>query len=375
VARVTKPQRAKPSKGGQPFDAAALSAGLERKLGIRSEVAINLSMAGDWRSGLLAMDAALGGQGLPYGAMVHCWGDTQTGKTALAFRLVAQFQALHPDGVAVLALSEKSLPLGFASAIGADLARTIIVDSSTGSGESYLVGLWSAIEKLSSVLGPGKVIGILDSVASLTPQYLLDNPTAASMGVHARMMATNVPKLRQVVVDTKSTMILMNQVRNKIGVQFGSPEIPPGGQVLKHECDVRMRFRAAGKLYSKYSTSGEGEGDPIGIRVHLQVDKSRVGSPFRRAWFDVYFFGHVTDAPCMCQQLDEYGVLERPNKTGGHRYFGGVCIGNGELEVNKAISADPVLRDTLFTALVAKMHSISDQREAFFSTFAGEKQV
>jgi len=381
---VTKQEKVgrqqKPAPRGA-FDLGALAKELSVD-GVRAMLAVNSAPIGYLSTGLGLLDASLGGRGFPWGQMIHVWGDPGTGKSALGYKAIATFQALVPDGVAILADAEHAYNSLFASRIGVDERRILQIEAKTG--EQYMVALGAAISKASAALGPCKVLAVLDSVANLIPREVmeLEVDEKGSQASRARMLTQRIYPLRDAVVTGGATLLLLNQVRKQLNVMFGSPDHPPGGMAMEHAIDMSVRFSHRGKIIR-----AEGA-DPEGSKVATKVDKSRSCYPFRQAAFSVYFWGHVSDEEHYASALHDYDIIttdvpkekrekgkkkdpeaEAKKKGASHYYFHGKHLGYGEGATNKAIATDPVLREELLVLLTAAMNP-SAPRASFSSEFA-----
>jgi len=286
-------------------------------------------------TGSLAVDIALGVGGLPRGRIIEIYGPESSGKTLLCLEAVASVQ--KAGGIAAFVDAEHSLDPDWAAKVGVDIDNLIISQPSSGE---------QALEVTEKLVRSGAVdIVIVDSVAALTPQKELDGEMGDSMmGVQARLMSQGLRKITGAVNQTKTTVIFINQLREKIGVMFGSPETTTGGKALKFYASVRLDIRRIEQIK-------EGA-DVVGARTRVKVIKNKVAAPFKVAEFDILFtpgnegFSLEGDLLTIGKDL---GLL----KQGGAwwQLADGSQLGQGKEKARQALKDNPKLAAELEAAI------------------------
>jgi len=278
-------------------------------------------------TGSLSLDIALGGQGIPRGRVVEIFGPESSGKTTLALHVVANAQ--RAGGIAAFVDAEHALDPTWAKKLGVDL-ETLLV-SQPGSGEEAM-HITEMLIKSNAV----DVI-VIDSVAALVPRKELEGEIGdAHVGLQARLMSQSLRKLTGVISKSKTLVIFINQIREKIGVMFGSPETTPGGRALKFYSSCRIDVRRIGQLK-------EGEA-VVGQRVKAKVGKNKVAPPFRVAEFDMM---HADGISYEGDLLDLAMAHKFITRTGAWFRYGDEQLGQGREKVREYLKENPAFCETL----------------------------
>ncbi len=284
-------------------------------------------------TGSLSLDLALGGSGVPKGRIIEIFGPESSGKTTLALHVVARAQ--RANGIAAFIDAEHALDPSWAKKLGVEL-ETLLV-SQPGSGEEAM--------QITEMLIKSNAVDVIviDSVAALVPQKELEGEIGDThVGLQARLMSQALRKLTGAIAKSKTCVIFINQIREKIGVMFGSPETTPGGRALKFYSSCRIDVRRIGQLK-------EGE-DVVGQRVKAKVVKNKVAPPFRVAEFDmmhadgISYEGDVLDL-AMAQKL----VV----RSGAWFRYGELQLGQGREKTRTYMVENPALVEELKEKILA----------------------
>jgi recombination protein RecA len=300
-------------------------------------------------TGSLSLDLALGGQGIPRGRVVEVFGPESSGKTTLALHVVAQAQ--REGGIAAFIDAEHALDPSWAKKLGVDL-ETLLV-SQPGSGEEAM-----HITELLIRSNAVDVI-VIDSVAALVPRRELEGEMGDShVGLQARLMSQALRKLTGTIAKSKTSVIFINQIREKIGVMFGSPETTPGGRALKFYSSCRIDVRRIGQLK-------EGE-DVVGQRVRAKVVKNKVAPPFRVAEFDMMHAGGISYE---ADVLDLAIARKLVVRSGAWFRYGEVQLGQGREKTRAYLLENPKLVEELKDLIlssgdVVRLAGSGDEAEA-----------
>lgn len=299
-------------------------------------------------TGCLAIDEALGVGGFPRGRIVEIFGPESSGKTTLTLHAIAETQAA--GGVAAFIDAEHAFDLRYARGIGIDLKKLLVSQPDCGE---------QALEIAEALTRSGAVdLIVIDSVAALVPKAEIEGDMGdAHMGLQARLMSQALRKLTAIANKTGTTLIFINQLRQKIGVVFGNPETTTGGNALKFYCSVRLDVRRIGKV-----TLGE---SLVGNRTRVKVVKNKVAPPFTEAEFDIRWGTGIDQGADLVETAAAAGVLE---KNGSHYTFAGKSIGQGRDKARDALLVDPALlaavRGATLEALPSQAHRIAKPKAA-----------
>ena len=284
-------------------------------------------------SGSLSVDLALGGKGFPRGRIIEVFGPESSGKTTLALHAVAASQ--RAGGIAAFIDAEHALDPSWAKKLGISLESLLV--SQPTSGEEAM--------NIAEMLIKSNAIDIIvvDSVAALVPQKELDGEIGDSfVGLQARLMSQAMRKLTGAIAKSKTTVIFINQIREKIGVMFGSPETTPGGRALKFYSSCRIDVRRIGQLK-------DGE-DVVGQRVKVKVVKNKVAPPFRVAEFDMM---HADGISVEGDILDLAITAKLVDKTGTWLRYGEVHLGQGREKARLFLKENPKVAQELREKILA----------------------
>ncbi len=282
-------------------------------------------------SGSLAVDYAIGIGGFPRGRVVEIFGPESSGKTTMALSVVGQAQ--KRGGAAAFIDAEHALDAEYAVKLGVDIDNLLV--SQPDSGEE-------ALEIAEMLVRSNAVdVVVIDSVAALVPRAELEGEMGDShVGLQARLMSQALRKLTAIVAKSKTTLIFINQIREKIGVMFGSPETTTGGRALKFYSSVRLDIRRIASLK-------EGE-EVIGSRAKVKVVKNKVAAPFRQAEFDILY----TEGISFRGELIDLGVVHKlVTKSGAWYAYGDVRLGQGRENAMAFLKDNPDLQQELETRL------------------------
>ena len=279
-------------------------------------------------SGSLGLDIALGVGGYPKGRVVEVYGPEASGKTTLTLHAIAECQ--KKGGTAVFIDAEHAFDRFYAKNLGVDVENLII--SQPDNGEQ-------ALEITDNLIRSGAIdMVIIDSVAALTPKSEIEGEMGDSkMGLHARLMSQALRKLTSSISKTNCTVFFINQLRDKIGVMFGSPETTTGGNALKFYASIRVDIRRSTQIKNS-------DGGVIGNRTRVKIVKNKVAPPFRLAEFDIMYGKGISKVG---EIVDLAVNSEIINKSGSWFSYEGTKLGQGREAVKAILSDNPELMEKL----------------------------
>ena len=295
-------------------------------------------------TGTISLDLALGGRGVPRGRVVEIFGPESSGKTTLALTIAACAQ--REGGVAAFIDAEHALDPSWARRLGVNIDELLVSQPDTGE---------QALEICELLVRSSAVdVVIIDSVAALIPQAEIDGEMGAThVGLQARLMSQAMRKLAGAIAKSKTTVIFINQIREKIGVMFGSPETTPGGRALKFYSSIRIDIRRIGAIK---------EGDVnVGNRVRARVVKNKIAPPFRDAEFDIMFDEGISASGDL---LDLAVSDEIIAKAGAWFSYGEIRVGQGRENAKLFLRENPDLFAEIKQAVLTKRGLVTTESES-----------
>ena len=302
-------------------------------------------------TGSLALDLALGIGGLPRGRVVEIYGPESSGKTTLALHVLAQAQKL--GGEVAFVDAEHALDPTYARALGVKVEDMLISQPDTGE---------QALEITEALVRSGAIdVVVVDSVAALVPRAEIEGEMGDSfVGLHARLMSQALRKLTGIIAKTNSIVIFINQLREKVGVMYGNPEVTTGGRALKFYASVRIDVRRIESLKSG--------GEIIGNRTRAKVVKNKVAPPFREAEFDIMYGEGISR---LGEMLDLGVKLDLVQKSGSWFSMGEVRLGQGRDAAKQYFRDHPDEADALEAAIRKDFHKLMSNQSKVAARAAG----
>src|SRR2546421_10490618 len=272
-------------------------------------------------SGALSLDLALGVGGVPRGRIVEIFGPESSGKTTLLYHLLSEAQKV--GGICAFIDAEHAIDPIYAKRIGVDVDELLVSQPDYGE---------QALEIVDVLVRSGAVdLVAIDSVAALTPRVELEGQMGETqVGLQARLMSQALRKLAGNLSRANTVCVFTNQIREKIGVQFGSPETQPGGRALKFYSSQRLDIR-------RIETLKEGT-EAVGNRVRVKVVKNKVAAPFRQAEFDIEYGAGISKEGCLLDLGLEHDLVQ---KSGSFFSYGETRLGQGRNNTNELLLANP----------------------------------
>ena len=294
-------------------------------------------------TGCLTLDLALGIGGVPRGRIIEIFGPESSGKTTVALHVIAQTQKM--GGVAAFIDAEHALDPVYAGKLGVNLDDLYVSQPDTGE---------QALDITEHLVRSGAVdVVVVDSVAALTPKAEIEGDMGDShVGLQARLMSQALRKLTGITNKSKTRAIFINQLREKVGVMFGNPEVTPGGKALKFYSSIRIDVRKADALKDSDGMFGN--------RTKAKIVKNKLAPPFKTAEFDIIYGEGISQTGCLVDLGVEYGILE---KSGSWFSYNGEKIAQGRDKAKDYLAANPEIAKEIeekIRAAVAEAQSKKD---------------
>jgi len=292
-------------------------------------------------TGILPLDVALGVGGLPRGRVVEVYGPESGGKTTVSLQVVAQVQ--RNGGIAAFIDAEHALDPIYASKLGVDIENLLVSQPDTGE---------QALEIAEALVRSGAVdLVVVDSVAALVPKAELEGEMGDShVGLQARLMSQALRKLTAAIGKSSSIVIFINQLREKVGVMFGNPEVTTGGRALRFYASIRVEVRRIETLKK--------EGVEFGNRVKAKIVKNKVAPPFKVAEFDLFFGEGVSREGCILDMAAEMGIVQ---KSGTWYAYGETKLGQGRDAARQFLVANEDMAEELDRMVRTKLSLINSE--------------
>ena len=274
-------------------------------------------------TGILPLDVALGVGGLPRGRIVEVYGPESSGKTTVTLHMIAEAQ--KNGGIAAFIDAEHALDPVYAKKLGVNIDELLISQPDTGE---------QALDIVDALVRSGAIdIIVVDSVAALVPKAEIDGDMGDQVvGMHARLMSRAMRKLTGFISKSRTVAVFINQIREKVGVMFGSPETTTGGRALKFYSTVRLDVRKTDKIM-------QGQ-EMIGNRTKIKVVKNKVAPPFKTAEFDIMYGEGVSRVGTVLDIATDFDIIE---KSGSWYSYDGSRLGQGKENAKKALKEKPEL--------------------------------
>ena len=294
-------------------------------------------------TGSLSLDFALGIGGIPRGRITEIYGPESSGKTTIALHVIAEVQ--KQGGEAAFIDAEHALDPVYAKKLGVDINELIVSQPDCGE---------QALEIAETLVNSGAIdIIVIDSVAALVPRQEIEGDMGAShVGVQARLMSQAMRKLSGAIAKSNCIVIFTNQLREKVGVMYGNPEVTTGGKALKFYASVRIDVRRVESL--------KNGSEVYGSHTRCKVVKNKVAPPFKTAEFDILYGSGISKSSEIIDMAIQLGIVD---KSGAWFYFEGERLGQGKDNVRKLIESDKELMDKLEALVREKVASLGNDDE------------
>jgi len=278
-------------------------------------------------TGIISLDKALGVGGIPRGRVAEIYGPEASGKTTLTLSIIAETQ--KSGGITAFIDAEHAFDPTYAKIIGVNLDGLLISQPDTGE---------QALEIVDTLVRSNAVdLVVVDSVAALTPRAEIEGEMGESkIGLQARLMSQALRKLTAGISKSNTSVIFINQIREKIGVMFGSPETTPGGRALKFYSSIRIDLRRIATLSN--------QGTSVGSRVRAKIVKNKVAPPFKSAEFDIIYSEGISKEGALIDAAQECGVIK---KSGSWFSYGDKNIAQGKEQLRKMLKDDEALKSKI----------------------------
>jgi recombination protein RecA len=299
-------------------------------------------------TGAINLDAAIGVGGIPRGRVTEIFGPESSGKTTLCLHVVANAQ--RSGGVAAFIDAEHALDVEYAKKLGVDVQNLLVSQPDTGE---------QALEICEILVRSGAVdIVVIDSVAALVPKAEIEGEMGDShVGLQARLMSQALRKLTGAIARSRTSVVFINQLREKIGVMFGNPETTTGGKALKFYASVRLDIRRLGAVKDKEEV--------IGSQVRVKVVKNKVAPPFKQAEFDIMYAEGISHVGLLVDIGSESNIIE---KSGAWYSYNGQRIGQGRENAKLFLKDNPVMQaeieEKVKTVLGIRPLAVAPEQEA-----------
>ncbi len=281
---------------------------------------------GSISTGALVLDHATGIGGIPRGRVTEIYGPESSGKTTLTLHVIANAQ--RNGGVAAFIDAEHALDIGYAAKLGVDVENLLVSQPDTGE---------QALEIVEALVRSGALdVVVIDSVAALVPRAEIEGEMGdAQVGLQARLMSQALRKLTGAIGRSNTSVVFTNQIREKIGVMFGSPETTSGGRALKFYASLRLDIRRIAAI--------KDGGEPVGNRTRVKVVKNKCAPPFRQAEFDIMFNEGISRTGVLVDLGEEHGIVQRAGAW--YSYGDDVRLGQGRENAKIFFMENPDIAD------------------------------